>query len=522
MKTCSVCSHENPDNVSVCEKCRYSFSSTQGEQKTRFGLSDLSVLTPGMRIANRYEIVRELGRGGMGLVFLVRDIMLRNQDVALKMIHPDLLNNDEALRRFEEEVIISQRLSHQNIIHVYNLDIWQDVRFFTMEYIKGRTLRSWITDRHGNQPAFTLPEIMAVFAPLLKALAYAHQQTIHRDIKPENIMLLGDFPSVTVKVLDFGIAKVMSAERFSKTSMVLGTADYISPEQRMLLKTIDHRSDLYAAGMILYEMLTGMPLLPLAPMPGQIMDGLPPDIDDLLSKALAVKPDDRFNNAMSMLRALSTINKEKKVQPLTLQKKSVPSGKLSDKPQRLRDERLQREYLEEERRKLEEKRQRLADEKVHFEDEKRQAKLAAQRKKLGETPKRLEKEKLSARSSSSTFSSSSLSSDPGIIFKNGLEWYVGPDRDTTWAEAKKWVENLSVGGGGWRMPTRSELEGLYEKGRGTRNMDPAFKTTGWYVWSGETKRASSAWIFDFFFGPGYWIDRNFSSSWRAFAVRSRR
>jgi hypothetical protein len=109
-----------------------------------------------------------------------------------------------------------------------------------------------------------------------------------------------------------------------------------------------------------------------------------------------------------------------------------------------------------------------------------------------------------------------------IIVKNGLEWYVGPDVDTNWNEADEWVRNLKVGGGGWRMPTRYELERLYQKGLGSRNMDTAFKTTGWYVWSGETTDASSAWCFCFGSGYGGWINRNFSYATRAFAVRSRR
>jgi hypothetical protein len=105
--------------------------------------------------------------------------------------------------------------------------------------------------------------------------------------------------------------------------------------------------------------------------------------------------------------------------------------------------------------------------------------------------------------------------------RRGLEWVAGPDKDTNWDEAKRWVESLNVGGGGWRMPTVAELHGLYEEGKGSRNMTPLLKTTGWWVWSGELKGSSAAWSFGFDFGDLRWDPRNRSDGSRAFAVRSR-
>jgi hypothetical protein len=111
----------------------------------------------------------------------------------------------------------------------------------------------------------------------------------------------------------------------------------------------------------------------------------------------------------------------------------------------------------------------------------------------------------------------------GIVWdtKTGLEWIAGPDRNTTWYEAKRWVENLNVAGGGWRMPTTAELNTLYKKGAGSRNMTPLLKTTGWLLWSGETKDTSSAWGFYFDYGCERWPNRGCSSLGRGFAVRSR-
>ncbi len=112
----------------------------------------------------------------------------------------------------------------------------------------------------------------------------------------------------------------------------------------------------------------------------------------------------------------------------------------------------------------------------------------------------------------------------GVVYdKNtGLEWFAGPDKETNWNRAKSWVENLTVVGGGWRLPTIKELKALYEKDVGTRNMTPLLKTSGWYVWSGETRGSSSAWFFSFSLGSKYWYPRDYSSSFRGFAVRSRR
>ncbi len=112
----------------------------------------------------------------------------------------------------------------------------------------------------------------------------------------------------------------------------------------------------------------------------------------------------------------------------------------------------------------------------------------------------------------------------GVVWdtKTGLEWVVGPDKDTNWDEAKRWVDNLTVAGGGWRMPTTDELKTLYEKGRGTRNMTPLLETTGWYVWSEETKDSSAAYGFYFLIGYRVEESRRASSNFRAFAVRSRK
>ncbi len=173
-------------------------------------------------IAGRYEVVKELGQGGMGVVYLVKDIRLQNRLAALKMIHPQLVENPQARQRFEQEVGTCLDLMHPNIVRVHNLDEWQRLQYFTMEYVEGQSLRQLIKERKAKNPPFTLSETVAVITPLLEALSYAHRHTIHRDIKPENMIVTGELPDVQVKVLDFGIAKkTLSPSRFTMTARTL-------------------------------------------------------------------------------------------------------------------------------------------------------------------------------------------------------------------------------------------------------------------------------------------------------------
>ncbi len=185
--------------------------------------------------------------------------------------------------------------------------------------------------------------------------------------------------------------------------------------------------------------------------------------------------------------------------------------------------------LEKERKLLEQERKELELLKMQIQRQK----LEAERKRLEAEKKRLEMAKLppepkyippAPKSREVVRDETFIAYATGVVrdTKTGLEWIAGHDRDTHWYKAESWVESLSIDGGGWRMPTREELESLYQKGAGTRNMTPLLKTTGWWVWSRETKDSSSAWHFGFHGGDGGWLTRGFSYDTRAFAVRSRR
>ena len=306
MKTCPACKHQNLADALICESCGDSLGIGSGWEKTTIRGTHLEAFAPGYLVAERYEIVKEIGRGGMGVVYRVRDTRLQSREMALKMIHPQLVELPEAQQRFEQEVNTCLDLLHSNIVRVHNLEEWQGQQFFTMEYISGRSLQELIAERKPQKPPFTLSEAAAIILPVLDALSYAHQYTIHRDIKPDNIIVIGDFPDVTVKVLDFGIAKTLSTSGFTQTAQVLGTAFYMAPEQ-MSGSEIDHRADLYSTGMIFYEILTGQMAVGRFRLPGEIVTGLPKTVDQVIEKALAPSPEQRYTDAAAMSQALKRV-----------------------------------------------------------------------------------------------------------------------------------------------------------------------------------------------------------------------
>ena len=268
----------------------------------------------------------------MGVVYLAADTEVHDDPVAVKMIHPNLLASHEAQQRFADEVLISRKLTDSGIVRVHDLKRLEGLRFFTMEYIEGRSLREWITLRKDRKPPFTLQEVVSVMDALLKALSYAHQFTIHRDIKPENIMVMGDFPDVQVKVLDFGIAKTLSPSRFTHTAQALGTAYYMAPEQMQGLQEIDRRADLYSVGMILYEMLTGTIAVGRFRLPGELFQDWPEEVDRIVEKALAPSPEERFSDTEAMRSALahSVSAHEKFVEQRREEWEQIETGKRAD------------------------------------------------------------------------------------------------------------------------------------------------------------------------------------------------
>ena len=259
----------------------------------------------------RYTIVRELGRGAMGIVYLAEDSVLM-RTVALKMIALTGSDSerDTAEARFRQEARAAGGISHPSIITIYDVGREGDAAFIAMELVEGRELRDLI--REGELTASRAIEIAALVA---EALAYAHERgVIHRDIKPGNIMVLADG---RVKIMDFGIARLQEPTVKTQTGVLLGSPQYMSPEQ-ISGQALDGRADVFSLGVVLYEMLTGVkPFdaadltqvlfwvvnLPAKP-PSERKPGLPPVVDFIIARALKKRADERYATAAELARDL--------------------------------------------------------------------------------------------------------------------------------------------------------------------------------------------------------------------------
>ena len=208
-----------------------------------------STLQPGTILGQRYEILKILGEGGMGAVYKARDIEL-NRMVALKVIRPDLAGHQAIIDRFKQELLLATQVTHKNVIRIYDLSEAEGMKFITMEYVEGEDLRSLMQQKGKLAP----DEAVEIMQQTCRALEAAHSAgIIHRDLKPQNIMR---DKTGRILVMDFGLARTLEGDGMTQTGALVGTMDYMSPEQA-LGKDLDQRSDLFAMGLIFYELLTG-------------------------------------------------------------------------------------------------------------------------------------------------------------------------------------------------------------------------------------------------------------------------
>jgi serine/threonine protein kinase len=264
-----------------------------------------------------YRILQVLGRGGMGTVYKALDPEHDNRIVALKVLHSGSgLSPEAAVRRiarFAQEVETIRRLEHPYIVKVYDYLAVEEAEgqaFFVMEYLDGLTLEAVLA----RDEALSQETILHLGIQLGEALAYAHQQQIvHRDVKPSNVMLL---PNNQIKITDFGIAKVLdTSSSLTKTEEIIGTLDYMPPEQILHTKEVDHRVDIYATGVMLFEMLGRQkpysdPLLKLqfAPTPlREINPAVPVALAEVVMKTLAQNADERYQSAAGLAEALCNL-----------------------------------------------------------------------------------------------------------------------------------------------------------------------------------------------------------------------
>ncbi len=268
------------------------------------------------KVFRHFRILEPLGHGGMGLVFKALNTHL-NKIVAIKMIAPGLALNEKLLNRFKTEALALARLENPHIVRILDLLEDQGQWFIVMEYIEGETLQQRLKDKH----PLRLSEAFDITLQILSALQHAHSASIiHRDIKPSNILITKDN---TVKVTDFGLAKIQANTLVhTQHSAVGGTLYYMSPEQIRSLKETDHRTDIYSLGITIYQMITGrIPFDPHQtdfdireaivrrqfPKPSTFNPYLPPEVDDLVMKAIAKNPDDRFQSAVEMIQEMERL-----------------------------------------------------------------------------------------------------------------------------------------------------------------------------------------------------------------------
>jgi serine/threonine protein kinase len=265
----------------------------------------------GLRLADRYVLEEPVASGGMATVWRARDEVL-GRPVAVKILHEHLARDRDLLERFRLEAVAAARLSHPSAIRVFDTGVEKGVCFIVMELLQGDTLADLIHRRGPLEP----PEAAAMILPVLHALAHAHRaRVVHRDVKPSNV-LVG--PEGMVKVVDFGIAKAaFTGGDLTTTGNLLGSARYLAPEQVQEAE-VDGRADLYAVGIVLYELLTGRPpfdapthlaaatlRLTTDPRPpGALRSGISRELDAFVIRALARDPDDRFQTAEEMASAL--------------------------------------------------------------------------------------------------------------------------------------------------------------------------------------------------------------------------
>ncbi len=266
----------------------------------------------------KYRVIEHLGRGGMAEVYKGYQPNL-DRYVALKLMHAFLAADQDFISRFEREAKNVAALRHPNIVQVYDFDVHNGTPFMVMEYIEGGTLKSHLEDLMRKSEKQTLSEAIHIVGEIGQALAYAHsRQMIHRDVKPANVLLEN---SGRVILTDFGIAKILTGPSYTVTGATIGTPSYMSPEQG-LGRPGDHRSDIYALGVMLYQLATGqLPYeadTPLAvmlkhvneplPLPRTFKPDLPEGIERIILKAMAKSPDDRFQSADEMLGQLRNLD----------------------------------------------------------------------------------------------------------------------------------------------------------------------------------------------------------------------
>jgi Tol biopolymer transport system component/tRNA A-37 threonylcarbamoyl transferase component Bud32 len=313
---CPKCKTDNPGESVFCAKCGTQIK--ENEEKpfpTQTIEAPREELTRGITLANRYEIIEELGKGGMGRVYRVEDTKLK-QEIALKLIKPEIAADKKTIERFRNELKTARMIAHKNVCRMFDFGESEGAHFITMEYVRGEDIKSLIR----KMEQLSAGQVIAIAKQVCDGLVEAHRLgVVHRDLKPQNVMI--DTEGNT-RIMDFGIARSLEAKGLTGAGVMIGTPEYMSPEQ-VEGKEVDQRSDIYALGVVLYEMVTGrVPFEGDTPFsiavkqkseiprpPKEINDQIPEDLSRVILRCLEKEKEKRYQSAEELRSELENIEK---------------------------------------------------------------------------------------------------------------------------------------------------------------------------------------------------------------------